>query len=406
MRIAWFLAVKFLREGRSQSLLIAAGAAVGVGVIVFLTALIGGVQASLIEQTLGSQPHLTLRPKKEEARPLRASSASEVVVRRVELPTQRSRLITDWQELVRSLDADPEVTAVSPAVTGPGFANRGGVNKAVTITGIDLARYRKTYPIAKKLQAGQLDVEGDRCLIGVDLAADLGIGVGDKLRVRSAGTSDGIFTVGGLFDYGNREINRRLLLVSIRSAQTLLDLSSGVSIVEVRVRNFFAAEVTASLLAARNDLEGESWTKVNGELLVALRSQSSSTNLISAFVILGVGIALASVLVIAVIQRGKQIGILRAMGATRRMVLQIFVIQGVLIGLFAAIFGSLMGAALAYGFERGTAAPDGSSLYPVTLGFALFSQAFAVAFATGLFGSILPARRASRLDPAVAIRGD
>lgn len=128
--------------------------------------------------------------------------------------------------------------------------------------------------------------------------------------------------------------------------------------------------------------------------------------MISAFVILGVGIALASVLVIAVIQRGKQIGILRAMGATRRMVLQIFVIQGVLIGLFAAIFGSLMGAALAYGFERGTAAPDGSSLYPVTLGFALFSQAFAVAFATGLFGSILPARRASRLDPAVAIRGD
>jgi len=405
MRIAWFLALKFLRENRTQSLLIASGATVGIGVIVFLTALIGGVQASLIEQTLGSQPHLTLRPLEEEARPAR-DAGDTLVVARIEKPPQRARLLTDWQSLVALLDHEPGITAVSPMVSGPGFANRGGVDKAVTIDGIDLARYRQAYPIAKKLQSGRLDIDGSNCLVGVELAADLGVSVGDKIRLRSPKGIDGIFAVQGLFDYGNRELNRRLVLVSIRSAQALLDRSQGVSMIELRMERFFAASDKAAELGDRFGLLGESWTKINGQLLVALRSQSSSTNMINAFVILGVGIALASVLVVAVIQRSRQIGILRAMGAPRRMVLQIFLIQGALVGVVAAVFGSLLGAGLAYGFERGTANPDGTPLFPVTLGLSLFGQAGLIALLTGLVGSVLPARRAARLDPAVAIRGD
>ena len=134
MPFEWIAAVRFLREGRMQSLLIIVGVGVGVAVIVFMSALLSGLQANLIKRTLSSQAHITLLPPEEIARPQQATDATAL---RLQKQAQRLRAIDQWQTLRDRLETWPEIAAVSPVASGPAFAVRGEANKAITVVGIE-----------------------------------------------------------------------------------------------------------------------------------------------------------------------------------------------------------------------------------------------------------------------------
>lgn len=404
MPISWFLALRFFREGRLQSVLIVAGVSVGVAVMVFLSALIDGLQSSLVAQTLGTQAHVVVRPPDEVARPMLAPAGGVVVAARVERTAQRARSIVGWQQVVDDLAAMPAVTAVSPTVSGPAVASRGNADRAVVLYGVEADGFARIYPVRQRMVAGRFEPTGTRCVIGRELAVDLGVAVGDKVRLASVGGASDVYTVGGVFDLGNREVNRRWVVVATRGAQTLLDLVGGVSSVDLRVRELFSADAVAADITARTGLLADSWMTTNAQLLVALRSQSSSSQMIQFFVILAVAMGIASVLVVSVVQKGKEIGILRAMGTARRTVLWVFLIQGAMVGLLGSVIGTALGAGLGALFAGLVRNADGSPMFPVTVSLALVGRSAAIAFFTGVFAAALPARSAARLDPAVAIR--
>jgi lipoprotein-releasing system permease protein len=404
MPLEWYVAIRFLREGRLQTLLIVAGAAIGVAVMLFLSALMGGLAQSLIAQTLGTQAHIVVRPLAEAARPQRASTRDTVVMERVERSAQRVRSIVGWQQVMADVERAPGVVAVSPVVSGPVFAQRGDASKSVVLLGIDPERFARIYPIRTRLREGAYRPIGDGCVIGTELADDLGVRVGDKVRLTVVDGASDVFTVTGLFDLGNREVNRRWVLVSMRAAQSLLDLVGGVSAIDVTVDDVFAATTIAESLAAQTGLVADSWMQTNAQLMVGLRSQDSSSTLIQVFVVLAVAMGIASVLIVSVVQKGKEIGILRAMGTTRRSVLVVFLLQGGIVGLLGSVVGTALGMALGAFFASLAVAADGSPLFPVNIGVALVARCTLVAVLTGLLSAVLPARRAARLDPAVAIR--
>lgn len=174
--------------------------------------------------------------------------------------------------------------------------------------------------------------------------------------------------------------------------------------IEVRLPDPFDADETAAALAGRTGLEAESWMQTNAELLTALRSQSSSSLLIQVFVVLAVTIGIASVLVVSVFQKRRQIGILRAMGASRARVAWVFLIQGGVMGLVGSGVGVGLGAAIAKLFARTAVDPEGNALFPIVLDTRLMVTSSLIAIATGLVAAVLPALRAARLDPAEAIR--
>jgi lipoprotein-releasing system permease protein len=254
------------------------------------------------------------------------------------------------------------------------------------------------------MTAGRFHPVGTECVLGAELATDLGVGVGDKVRLASVGGVSDVYTVSGIFDLGNREVNRRWVVVATRGAQTLLDLVGGVSLIDVRVREIFAADTVAASIAARTGLVADSWMRTNAQLLVALRSQSSSSQMIQFFVILAVAMGIASVLVVSVVQKGKEIGILRAMGTSRATVLRVFLIQGALVGLLGSVFGTAIGAGLGALFASLARNADGSPTFPIAVSLALVLRATGIAAFTGVLAAALPARSAARLDPAVAIR--
>ena len=184
MPFEWIAAVRFLREGRMQSLLIIVGVGVGVAVIVFMSALLSGLQANLIKRTLSSQAHITLLPPEEIARPQQATDTTAL---RLQKQAQRLRAIDQWQTLRDRLETWPEIAAVSPLASGPAFAVRGEANKAITVLGIEPERYNRVISLAERLTAGQLRVGAGEAVIGIELAKDLGAEVGDKLRLSAAG---------------------------------------------------------------------------------------------------------------------------------------------------------------------------------------------------------------------------
>ena len=167
----------------------------------------------------------------------------------------------------------------------------------------------------------------------------------------------------------------------------------------------FAAERVAAEIGARTGLTADSWMKLNRQLLVGLRSQSASSWMIQLFVVVAVALGIASVLVVSVVQKSKEIGILKAVGASTGQIKRVFLIQGAIVGLFGSAIGSLIGTVLSLLFAGMAQNPDGSPTFPVDLNWVLFTTACAVATITGLFSAVAPAARAAKLDPAEAIHG-
>lgn len=405
MPVSWFLAWRFFREGKLQSLLVVAGATVGVTVMVFLSALIDGLQAGLISQTLGTQAHVVVHRPDEVAREVGgAIGHGAVVMARVEPIAQRVRSMVRWQQTARELSQLAEVTAVSPTVSGPAVVMKGAASRAVLLHGVDAVSFAEIYPVAEKMVSGALSLNGAECVIGRELAQELGVGVGDSLRIASVEGDGGRFTVAGVFDLGNREVNRRWVIVSMRSAQTMLGLVGGVTAIELKVRDIFEAERVAETVTARTGLVAESWMTTNERLLVALRSQKQSSRMIQFFVVLAVAMGIASVLVVSVVQKKRELGILRAMGTSRETVLWVFLLQGLLVGVIASVVGGVLGGGLGTVFAETIRNADGTPRFRVEVGGVLLLRSAMVAMVTGVLAAVLPARRAAGLDPAVAMR--
>ena len=129
----WLAAVRFLREGRLQSAFIVTGVAIGVGVIVFMSALLGGLQANLFQRVMSSQPHITIDRPRQVAVPQRTSVAGVEVLATVQLPSQRMNSLDQWQKVRDQLRQRADVVAVSPTASGPAFVIRGEATQAIQL---------------------------------------------------------------------------------------------------------------------------------------------------------------------------------------------------------------------------------------------------------------------------------
>ncbi len=400
----WIAAVRFLREGRMQTLFIISGIAIGVGVIVFMSALLTGLQANFIKRVLTSQPQIQLIPPDQVARPLRAAPGvfESATVQR---PSQRVISIDQWPKIRDRMAAMQEVTAVSPTMAGSALAVRGAASRAITVSGIEPGSYFRIVRVPDYIVAGTSTLSSEDIIVGTELAKDLGAAVGDKLNVQAASGSTVALKITGIVDLGNKGANARTTYVALRTAQSLLGIIGGVTTIDLTVRDIYAAEVIAQRIQASNAVEADSWISTNAQFFTAVRAQTSSNTMIRVFVALSVAFGIAAVLVVSVIQRSKDIGILRAMGTSRGQVLRVFLIQGALLGFVGSIVGSALGVAGLLYWHSSVKQADGSELFPVILDRSMFVATVILATLTGLLAAMAPAVRAAKLDPVVAIRG-
>lgn len=397
------VAVRFLMEGRFQSLLIIVGVAAGVAVVAYISALIDGLQRNTLEKTLGAQAHISISPPDDRVTPAWPVVPGERRWSDTQARAQRLQTLTNWPSISAMLERRAGVEAVSPMVSGAGLARRGEATRAIALSGVELSRYARIVRLDQKVVAGRLTLAPGEAVIGETLAEDLGVRVGDRITVTTGDRSETV-RLTALVDLGIKDLNRRMVLVPLRSAQSLLGLPGGVTQIDLRLEDVWAARTLAETFARELPCKVESWQEANAQLVSALRAQSISTMLIRGVVMVVVVLGIASVLVVSVVQKQREIGILRAMGTTRGQILRVFLLQGALVATLGSIVGVVLAQGLILAFTTFVKGSDGLPLFAIALPMSLAGRIVLVTMTAGVLAAMAPARRAARMDPALAIR--
>ena len=410
-RLAWSVAVRGLTGSGRLTALTLVVVGVSVVLVIFLTSLIEGLRVQLVEETTGAISHIVIRPFEEKPTPPGAFSTETTRTIGQRASWSRTKLrLDDWRRWTSFAKTfDPAVEAVSPTAESAGFAARGAQQKPVRILGVEPRRYDAIVSIQKNLEQGNFyRLSPGECVIGASLAEDLGLDLGDRVRVT---TSEGAATdkrIAGIFRTGFGALDETALLMPLGDAQSLLGIGSSVTQIGLKVDDVFAAAPLATRLQRQVPYEVRDWTADNQRLLGALEAQKRSSDMITLFTAIAAAFAIASILIVLVSNKLREIGILKAMGAGSRQIRTIFALQGTLL----AGAGGVLGSALGVGFvlflsslEVDDAATGRTTLFPFALSTSLVVATIAASTVLGFLASVIPARRAAHVDPIEVIRG-
>lgn len=386
MRIALKIAVRFLKSSRGQTILIAVGIAIGISVQIFIGSLIQGLQKSLVESTIGNSSQITILGDTED------------------------ELIEDYENIMtQARSADSRISKIAPALDQPGFIITESKTRSVLLRGFDLAASNEIYDLSGRLVEGQLPDKDYQALIGTILQEELGLAVGDSLEITTGQGLKQDFVIAGVVDLKVAALNKSWMITTLGSVQKLFSQAGKVTSIEMQVADsdvFIADEIGAALenIDQNDVLKITNWKEQNESLLSGLNGQSVSSLMIQVFVVISVVLAIASVLAISVLQKSRQIGILKAMGIKSRQASLVFFFQGFILGVIGGILGVGLGLGLAVSFTTFAVRADGTPVVALFLDPGFFALSFGIAVAASSLASLIPARRSAKLDPIEVIR--
>ena len=382
MRTATRIAWRFLTHSKGQSILIAIGIAIGVSVQVFIGSLISGLQIELVDTAIGRNTQITVSAY------------------------MRGETVEDYQLVVdKIVQTSSEVLHVSPVVDASGFLRSShGDDFPILLRGFALDKANGIFRLSESLVSGTLPAEGE-VLIGKNLAQEAAVADTVTLATPRGSTREAV--VSGIFDLGSAALNERWVISGLQLAQEVFGYSSGtVSSIEMQARDpFLADNISEELRAALpNTLKVTDWKSQNEQLLSGLNGQSISSLMIQIFVLLSVVLGIASVLAISVLQKSKQLGILKAMGIRNRDASLIFLTEGFLLGIAGAVLGVALGLGLAFSFSKFALNPDGTPVIALFIDPGFISLSAMIAVLSATLASLIPAGRSARLDPMEVIK--
>ena len=377
--LSFSIAARFLRKSPVQSILIAAGIAVGIGVQVFLGSLIIGLQDSLVDQTIGSSSQVTVQAKTQGGAVEYTSQVKDAIA------------------------AQSQITTQVPVLQFSAILKQGADTVPLQLTGGDLAQLDTIYDISGKVVDGTASLSGSDIVVGQDLADKYGLKPGQTVTLVQPDGKPLSETVSAIIDFGSSQANSSLGFTSAAVARQVLGYTDQqFSQIQTQVKNVFDSVSVADGLQAESamkDLKVTEWQAQNKDLLTALQSQSSSSYTIQFFVLIAVALGIASTLAISAVQKTRQIGILKAMGMRDRQAGRIFLWQAAILGLCGSGAGVIVGVVLVTLFS----AANSSFTFSAKPGFTIIS--FAVGVLVALASSLIPSRRTSKLDPIEVIQG-
>ncbi|MGC8766050.1 MAG: ABC transporter permease [Brevinematia bacterium] len=389
----WRIALRFLIKGRFQTLFIVFGISIGVAVQFFLSSLIGGLQKSLIERTVGNTAHIIISPESFIPKSFVENSFSNEPVYKKTLE------IISWQKYYEFFKSQKGVKVVLPVINGQGFIERGDAIYSTVIKGIQSDEAKIFYKFDKNILFGEPKVSGENSIIGKELADNLKLKVGDSFYLKNDRGQSIVLTVSAIIDLGSSAANN-IVLISLDRARSFLGIN-GISGIDLQIFNVFKAnELSEKWRKEFSRIKIESWQEKNRELLTALRSQSSSSYIIQFFVVLSISLGIASVLGISAVQKSRQLGILKALGVNDKSSFNIFLIMGALLGLSGTVSGILLGIFLAFGFIYGA---KGVS-FSLDINIVNILTPVILSLLSSVVASVFPANNAKKLSPIEVIR--
>lgn len=381
MKLSLSIARRFLSFSKGQTILIILGIAVGISVQIFIGLLIQGLQDSLVNRTIGTSPHISIVSENKGA----------------------SFTVSD--QLLNRLVDDDRLIHVGRTADGAVFALSAKENESALLRGFD-DDLNVLYQLENALVDGRLATQADEVILGKSLLENLNVSVNDSITLQTLTGKTVEVKIVGSFDLGVSAVNESWIVAQSNLTQTLFDLGSNYTGVEMQVKDVFNADVIAQEIAPSlpTGLKIVDWKTQNEALLSGLNGQSISTYMIQLFVLVSVVLGISSVLAITVLQKSRQIGILKAMGINDGQASWIFIFQGLILGIFGGILGIALGVGLLQMFTTFAKNPDGTPLIPITFDLAFIAFSGSVAILSALIASIIPAQKSKKLSPIEVIR--
>ena len=340
-------------------------------------------------------------------------------------------VLRDWRAVEEGVRKFPHVLASAPFVQGQAMLSAGRAVRGAVVRGIDPNEEERVADFARHLRAGSLNSLKPgtfNVILGVDLARALGVLPGDKVALvapQGTVTPAGViprlkqFTVAGIFEAGIVDADSGLALVSLRDAQTLYQMGDAVSGVRLKLDDLFAAREVARDLTDRlpPELYATDWTRSHANFFRAVQIEKRMMFIILGLIILVAAINIISTLVVAVTDKQADIAILRTLGAAPRSIMQIFVVQGMVIGVVGMLIGVAAGVVTALNIDVIVPAIErafqikflSKDVYlipelPSDLQMGDVIAISVTALALSFLATVYPSWRAARVNPAEALR--
>jgi lipoprotein-releasing system permease protein len=423
---SFFLALRYLKPKRTFvsiiTLISMAGVMLGVTVLILVISVMTGFDRELRQKVIDFDAHILV--------------GSEDVLR-------------DWRDLTVKIRNTPGVVGTAPYVQGPVIVEFQNQRLAPMIRGVDPAEEEKVVPLQKFIKKGTLDLEGESTVLGAELARKLHIDVGDKLTIYSPGNLgeilDGIkalektkgqderqaidklrevvlpkeLTVTGIFETGHYLHDSEFLLVPIYIGQELYGLGDALHGITVKTMDPYGAE------AVKRDIQkflqppqfAQTWIDMNSQYFEAVRLERTVMFFLLFFIVIVAAFGIMNTLITVTVQKTRDIGIMKAIGANIWQIVWVFLGQGVVVGVFGTLSGLALGMTLIRyrnEFSHWLASTLHIEIFPKQV--YQFSQIPAEviprdvaiicisAFVICWIFALIPAYRAARLDPVTALR--
>jgi lipoprotein-releasing system permease protein len=377
-----FLAVQQLRARPWQSALLVLSVSLGVAILTTALSLTNGFEKDLVDRLLGTSPHVAIHE------PL----------------TGR---LTDHEAIARRLSGRAHVLAVTPYVQGQGLVTtEAKTTVGVLVRGVDPRLERANPTWQRYLRSGTLSPGG--LVLGSEVARKLGLAEGDRAwLVTGLGQRRGL-TVTGIFETGLYDFDAHVAMVSLQDAQRAFGLGDAVSGLGVSLDDVFQASALAQTWSRELEVGARAWTEQNRPLLQAMFLERIVIFIVIMFIVLVAMMGVGSTMAMWVIEKNRELSLLRAVGASAREAGRLFVVQGTIISVVGVVLGSLGGVVLSSLLAVFPLQLAGEVYFLSRLPVDMQARDFVlVALATLVLSpvaSLLPAWRAMRLDPIEVIR--
>ncbi len=406
------IAFSHLRSRRRQTIVSLLGVVLGVAFFLAVSALMRGSERDLVARLVDSAPHITVYDEYREAHPQPARLAypdGAVAIRGVK-PKAERRGIRQYRQKLQLIDA-VRGTQAAPVLVSQAIFSFAGRDEAVTLSGIEPARMKNVSQIDDDIVAGTLDavdVNPNGIIIGRALARKLSLDMGDTVSVVSPAGNVRAMKIVGLFETGNASYDESQTFAQLKRVQALMNRPNVANMIVVKMQDAYAARTAAAFIERSTGYKSVSWQEASKDLLDALTIRNIIMYTVVGAILLVACFGIYNVISTVVLEKTRDIAILKSMGFHARDIRLIFVIEGAVIGLGGSLLGMAMGSAMMRAIEQVEIKPPGSTeviSLPVYWGADQFALAASFAILSAVIAAYLPARKGGRVQPVDILRG-
>jgi lipoprotein-releasing system permease protein len=406
------IALAHLRKRKRQTLVSILGVAVGVGFFIAIAAMMQGFQNYFVSQIIDVSPHIVMMDEYRSAprQPVEELYAGGAIQLRGIKPKDEPRGIRNGRAITAELAKLPGLN-VAPSLQSQVFLRYGSRDVSATLIGIDPERERRVTRIEKDLTVGKLDqlrTVANGLILGEGLALKIGVRPGDSVNAVSPIGVIMRMKVVGLFRTGVTTMDNAMAYALLKKAQVLAGRTNVVNQIRMRLDDVTVAERVAVAIEDRFKYRTESWQETNRNVLGIFIIQNGIMYSTTGAIMVVAAFGIFNIIATVVMEKTRDIAILKSIGLDEGDIQQIFLIEGFLVG----IVGALVGWAVGYGLTEGLA----SIRFEIegfvrTQGFHLsyslthYLIAAGVAIAAAMGAAYLPARKAARVNPVDIVRG-